>query len=55
MSKPLVTKRNPTNSPPGEHSRVHTHDARKDWGDLAPFLDLPPWRSSASAPFAVQL
>lgn len=46
------------NSRFGEHSRVATrvaHDARKDWGDFAPFLDLPPGRSSASAPAGFRL
>jgi hypothetical protein len=42
----------------GEHSRVATkvaHDARKDWGGFAPFLDLPPGRSFASAPAGFRL
>ena len=42
----------------GEHSRVATkvaHDARKDWGGFAPFLDLPPGRSPASAPAGFRL
>ena len=47
-----MTRRNPTYSPPGEHSRRALngpYDARKDWGDVAPFLDLPPTRGFPTA------